>query len=406
MRFDVFSPGWRSLHAIALLASWLVSAPREAFACMTPIRCPESRTIPADRGTLPANMHGLLWRVCADTPEGLARLDPRVEVRGVNESWRPVRISFEERGLRPRETTYYVSWRDELEPGTDVVFSFDESVPASTARHLGIGSPDEDGGSPASAPTILRRRVSLRIGESADLPEAGLALHASTARGGFPLLSNGGDCTHILYASYVDIDVIPTWEALPWSNAQIFETWVDDKPWKPYRVSYPGNPPDGWLGGSDLGPNRERLFLPCEWHGVPASLAPLPPSGLSPGHHTTYVVGHLPDGAQLRSEVYDFELECPDPSFWRELDGSWKDNLLGSPDLDASIPHGREAGVQSSALNDEPAAASGSCALVGNAIVPRSSALSLWCIAAVLWGRRVQSTRRRTARLRRRSHGL
>ncbi|MET0387260.1 MAG: hypothetical protein ABW321_14925 [Polyangiales bacterium] len=273
----------------------------------------------------------------------------------------------------------YVHWEDELEPGTQLVFAFD--VPGEDVRlpKDGVDYPVE------------RRLVELTVTESAPLPASlGVIWPIATAFGVFPILSSDGDCAHLVQSSYVDIQLTPGIDAWPWMDALYVETRVDDQPVMPYRTS---GSESGFekLGGSVLGPDRDRVFVVCALpRHVQQDFEEVRAATLAPGRHDIRMVGYLPDGSEYTSETRDFVLECP-----KELPDAGINRYFSEPD--PSLPwDAGGARLGTAGVPEHMAADGGDCAAV--AVGSRSHGVGAYTAIMLLgWLARCRSRRRRHA---------
>lgn len=285
-------------RGLGLLAVLALCAPRAAYACSVEFHCPASRILPGEGGQLPANIHGILWRQpCTDDPT--ADLAVELSARAPGEQPRALEFTLEKAKLGPDLT--WVRWQETLAPGTRLVLSY--RLPASRGtRALG---PESDAG-PGPAPNTFE----LTVTKEAPIPQRPGTLVARTHLGSLSTLSIDGDCTHELVASYVDLQLDADAESQAWHDALYIETWVDDAKGTPFKRSLGDAYADGYLGGSALGRDRDRLYLACALpNHTFVSLRDA--STIGPGKHSVQMRGYLPDGTELRTEATEIELGCP-----------------------------------------------------------------------------------------------
>lgn len=337
------NPRWCALSLMLWLAT--LAAPRAARACTVLPQCPDSRTIPADGGRLPANLHGFLWHPPC-VPEG-GDHDASLKAIAADGSTRTIDMQIDVSALgsdRGPDSTdlRFVHWNDELAPGTQLVFSFREPSPA---RMLGQR---------ADEVPMVQRDIELFVTPAAALPDDVGVLSASTAYGTFRVSSRDGDCSHPLVARYVDLKFLVSFDAEPLSDAMYLETRVDDAPWTPFSESF-GSINNEWLGGSALGRDRDRVYLPCALPDHSPAQFDEVARVLAPGHHSARMVGTLPDGTELSSSPYELELHC------QEDDAA-----------DAAVADAHTTGVEKDLVAD-----SGGCSVLGIAR-PRTPRALTW----------------------------
>lgn len=308
-------PGRRPLLFAWFVCVGVAVAARPAWAC-GPDHCPVSRTLPSHDGELPANMLGFLWRPPCFDSVAPSDLDPKLLAVSPDGAAREIPFALEPRSYaEPRSPTgrvkmQYVHWDKELEPRTELYFSFD--IPP--MAELSWPRRDQDAGSDWS-----RARQHITVAYRARLPTTtgGLVGQPDTRliRTLDPVTCNRG-----IRASFVDLKALVSRELVPWREALYMTTRVDGEPWAPYQDYIGIAETDQWLGGSVLGPNRDRVYLECDPPADGGVAHAGASQSLSAGHHSAYMIGYLPDGTEVRSETYEFDLACPEPAFWQRVD--------------------------------------------------------------------------------------
>lgn len=131
---------------------------------------------------------------------------------------------------------------------------------------------------------------------------------------------NGGSCSSLLFAAYVDVSVAVSDEVGPWTDLLVWETLVDGVPYAPYGFLVPGpfERPESWMGRG-----VDRVYAVCE------IAPPGVDEGVAPGVHEVVFRASIPGtDVVLETAAVSIELSCPEggpidcsDSRWAEMEG-------------------------------------------------------------------------------------
>jgi hypothetical protein len=347
---------------LAALCCMALAAPQPVLACSGGSRCPRSLTVPADGGRLPENMRGLLWRKpCRGELEALR---PTLTATTPDGATHEVPLEIERAGAG---STVQVRWAEALPEGTQLTFRFNEPE-----------GDEQDAGEALKPQAPERRSITFRISEAAERPETLGVLMPTRAFGVFPRASGAGDCSHFVQAHYVDLQPARSPSASPWKDALgNYKTLVDEEAWAPYRQHSLEGQSDRWIGGSTLGSDRERVYLPCAVPAYTQAQFDALPKTITPGAHTVRMVASLPDGTEVSSRSYTFTLRCP-----AELPDAGITELL-APWLRGPREEADGGAPGSAVASGSSAAASGSCTTT-RPVAAGSGARWWWLVLSLL----------------------
>ena len=272
----------RSLSLLLVLVSALAES-RPADACSAPL-CWPGGFVPGDGTTIPQNAPGLYWRPVRNLSTGTAPDPASVTLTTLADP--STALPFTATAL----------------PGGDYVIVPDQPLVEGTTYVL------EDLATCGGAPGP---RVTFTAGPSAPLPTSlgTVSTDPHGLRGELEVATASGSCSTTIDAVSMSISLLPSTDAAPWMSLLLFETVVDDQPWKiQSSINFPPPP-----GGSWRGRGRDLVFRTC----TPNLDASYP--GMAPGGHPVAFRASLPNMQPISTPDLNVELMCdsitdPDPT--------------------------------------------------------------------------------------------
>jgi MYXO-CTERM domain-containing protein len=247
-----------------------LASPSPADACSrTP--CWGTQFFPETSTAVPANLPAFVWQ-----PSGEATAtDPDQVALTGNGNGTPLPFTATPRG----DGTYLIVPSPALDEGSYVL--------SDNNQCLGSAGP----------------RSSFTLGPAAPLPaQLGMLVAAPPQHGNLGVATAKGSCNELVYAAYVDLQLVLAPDAEPWANALHYETLVDGKR---YRAAADINQIIP-LGSSWVGRGRDRVIARCDSATPDGTF-----SGVEPGMHEIVLRATIP-GTQivLASSSVLVDLSC------------------------------------------------------------------------------------------------